>query len=101
MSHLFGRLYLDEDVNVLLAALLGSRGFDAITTQKVGNNGASDERQLELATRMGLALLTHNRSDFERLATRYLDEETHHAGIIIAVRRPPHDILRRLLILLN
>jgi hypothetical protein len=31
----------------------------------------------------------------------YLDEGKPHSGIIIAIRRPPHDILRRALNLLN
>jgi hypothetical protein len=30
MSGLFIRLYLDEDVNVLVADLLNARGFDAL-----------------------------------------------------------------------
>lgn len=101
MSRLFAGLYLDEDVSVLLAALLRPRGFEAVTTQEAGNIAASDERQLEYAAGRGLALFTHNRADFERLAAKYRDEGRNHSGIIIAVRRTPHDILRRLLKLLN
>jgi predicted nuclease of predicted toxin-antitoxin system len=101
MSRPLARLYLDEDVAVLLAALLRSRGFEAETTQEAGNTAATDERQLEYAAGKGLALLTHNRADFEQLATQYFQEGRHHAGIIIAARRMPHDILRRLLALLN
>ena len=101
MSQLFARLYLDEDVSVLLGALLRSRGFEAVTTQEAGNAAAPDERQLEYAVAQGLTLLTHNRADFERLATQYFHEGRRHGGIIIAVRRLPHDILRRLLTLLN
>ena len=33
MSNLFIRLYLDEDVNVLVADLLKARGFDAVTVR--------------------------------------------------------------------
>ena len=101
MSQLFAQLYLDEDVSVLLAALLRSRGFEAVTTWEAGNIGATDDRQLEFAAGRGLALLTHNRSDFERLASLYMSGGKHHSGILIAVRRQPHDILRRLLTLLN
>lgn len=101
MSQLFARLYLDEDVSVLLAALLRSRGFEAVTTHEAGNIATPDERQLEYTAGHGLALLTHNRADFERLATQYFNEGWHHSGIIIAVRRMPHDVLRRLLTLLN
>lgn len=101
MSGLFARLYLDEDVSVLLAALLRSRGFEAVTTHQAGNAGASDERQLDYGSARGMAVFTHNRADFERLATEYLDAGRHHRGIIISVQRLPHDILRRLLALLN
>lgn len=36
MSDVFIRLYLDEDVNVLIADLLKARGFDALTTRDAG-----------------------------------------------------------------
>ena len=101
MSQLFARIYLDEDVSVLLAVLLRSRGFEALTTHETGNAAASDEAQFEYAASRGLTLLTHNRADFERLAARYFDEGKQHAGIIIVVRRLPHDILHRVLNLLN
>jgi len=101
MSRLFAALYLDEDVSVLLAALLRSRGFEAVTTLEAGNTAASDERQFEYAAARDLTLLTHNRADFERLGMQYFDAGKHHSGIIIAVRRPPNDILHRLLTLLN
>jgi predicted nuclease of predicted toxin-antitoxin system len=101
MSQVFARLYLDEDVSVLLATLLRSRGFEAVTTQEAGNAAAPDERQLEYAAARGLALFTHNRADFERLATHYFQSGRRHSGIIIAVRRMPHDILRRLLTFLH
>ena len=34
MSQLFVRLYLDEDVDVLVAELIRARGFQALTTQE-------------------------------------------------------------------
>lgn len=101
MSRLFAALYLDEDVSVLPATLLRSRGFEAVTTLEAANTAASDERQLEYAVSRDLALLTHNRADFERLATQYFNAGKHHAGVIIAVRRSPNDILHRILTLLN
>jgi hypothetical protein len=36
MSRLFIELYLDEDVDVLVAGLIRARGFQTITTQEVG-----------------------------------------------------------------
>jgi predicted nuclease of predicted toxin-antitoxin system len=43
---LFIRLYLDEDVNVLVADLLRARGFDAITVRDAGQLRATDAEQL-------------------------------------------------------
>ena len=36
MSRLFIELYLDEDVDVLVAGLTRARGFQTITTQEAG-----------------------------------------------------------------
>lgn len=48
-----------------------------------------------------MALLTHNRADFENLAAEYFRLGNSHYGIIIAVRRKPHEIINRLLTILN
>jgi hypothetical protein len=47
------------------------------------------------------ALVTHNRADFEQLALDYFESGRKHFGIILAVRRPVHEITRRLLTILN
>jgi predicted nuclease of predicted toxin-antitoxin system len=101
MSSLFIPLYLDEDVSILVAKLLRARAFDATTAVDEGQLGRSDPEQLAYATGQERALLTHNRVDFESLAHQYVAAGQTHHGIIIAVRRPPHEITRRLLILLN
>jgi predicted nuclease of predicted toxin-antitoxin system len=101
VSGLFIHPYFDEDVDVLVATLVRSRGFDATTTRDAGRLGSDDEQQLAHAAANGWTLFTHNRVDFERLARRYLDSGKSHGGIIIAVRRPAAQIARRLLILLN
>jgi hypothetical protein len=101
LSRLFIELYTDEDVSVLLADLIRARGFSVATTQEAGNLGRSDEEQLAHAVGEQKAFLTHNRADFERLAREYFASGTPHYGIIIAVRRPPREIARRLLSLLN
>lgn len=98
---LFIELYLDEDVDVLLATLARARGFSVQTTVEVGRRGTTDEGQLAYAAEQRLTLLTHNRDDFERLAREWLAAGSHHAGILIAVRRPVHEIARRLLVILN
>ena len=54
MNGLFVRLYLDEDVSALLAKLIRSRAFEAITTQDAGRNGPTDAQQLAFASERGL-----------------------------------------------
>ena len=70
MPENFIRLYLDEDVSVLVGRMISARGYDVISTLDAGNLGSSDIRQIEYAAREGRVLLTHNRVDFENLALR-------------------------------
>jgi predicted nuclease of predicted toxin-antitoxin system len=101
LNQLFIDLYLDEDVNVLIADLVRARGFQVTTTQEAGQVGTTDENQLAFATSQGKAILTHNRVHFEALAQIYFEEKKAHCGIIIAVRRAPKELSRRVLILLD
>jgi predicted nuclease of predicted toxin-antitoxin system len=101
MSRLFIELYLDEDVDVLIAQLLRARGFAVVTTQEAGQLRNSDAEQLAYAVSQHNTLFTHNRVDFETLAQTYVAAGQPHDGIIIAVRRPPREIARRLLRILN
>ena len=78
-----------------------ARGFRAMTTQQAGHVGNTDEEQLAFATDQRKPILTDNRVDFEALARKYLEDEKTHSGIIIAVRRHPKELARRVLILLN
>ena len=96
---LFIELYIDEDVDVLVAELLRARGFDALTTRDAHHLHATDEEQLAFAAAEQRALLTHNRADFEALHQAYIDDGRHHTGIFIAVRHPAHEIVRRLLLI--
>jgi predicted nuclease of predicted toxin-antitoxin system len=98
---LFISLYLDEDVSALVAKLLQSRAYSVITTQESGRSGQGDEDQLLFATSRQLAILTHNRDDFARLGREYAIAGKTHCGIIIAVRRSPYEIARRLLALMD
>jgi hypothetical protein len=101
MSRLFVALYLDEDVDVLVGEMLRAYGFDVLTTLEADRLGATDEEQIAFSTGEGRALLTHNRQDFEALALDYFDAGRIHAGILLAVRRPPHELVRRLLVVLD
>ena len=59
------RVYLDEDVDVLLARLLSSRGFDCLTASELGHLGWTDQQHLEWAAAEERIMITHNRVDFE------------------------------------
>lgn len=67
MSSIFICLYLDEDVNVLVADLLQARGFDVITARDAGQLHATDAEQLAFVVNQARTLVTHNRTDFEEL----------------------------------
>ncbi len=101
MNHLFIALYLDENVDVLVADLVRARQFEVTTAVEVGQLGRSDPDQLAYAASHQMALVTHNRVDFERLAEEYFATGQTHSGIIIAVRRSPYELARRLLVILN
>ena len=101
MSAIFIHVYLDEDVDVLVASLLHSRGFEATTAKQAGQLGKTDVEQLEYAISQKAAILTHNRNDFAALAQEYFSREGKHYGIIIAVRHPYGKIVGRLVSILN
>lgn len=85
----------------MVADLLRARGFSVVTTLEEGQLGNTDLVQLSYAVSNQKVLLTHNRADFEALSRDYYDSGRTHFGIIIAVRRTPYEIVRRLLPILN
>jgi len=101
VNRFFIELYLDEDVDLLVADLLRARGFVATTTRDAGKLQSSDAEQMACAVGRQETLLTHNRADFEALARTYHATGQSHHGIIIATRHPPYEIVRRLLLILN
>jgi len=101
VAGLFIDLYLDEDVSVLVAALLRGRGFSAVTTHGEGRLGHTDADQLAYAASLGRTLLTHNRADFVALAEVYASVGRDHSGIVLARRYPPYELVRRLMRLLD
>ena len=101
MNRFFIELYLDEDVHVVIADLLRGRGFMATTAHEKELLRKSDEEQLAYAVSQRKTLLTHNRKDFEALAHEYASAGKTHYGIILAVRYPPYEIVRRLMRFLN
>ena len=101
MSQLFIELYFYEDVAVLVADLLRARGFSALTTREAAQLQQSDLDRLNFTINHQRAFITHNRADFEKLSNEFYEKGLEHFGIIIAVRHPPHEIVRRLLLILN
>jgi len=101
VSKLFIEIYLDENVHVLIAKIVQSHGFKAVTMQEVGHRGTSDPEQLKYANDQGYAILTHNRVDFEELAKDCFASGKNHSGIIIAADNSPQEIARRLIAILN
>jgi hypothetical protein len=90
------RVYLDEDVSVVVGAILKARGFDILTTRDAGQLGLSDAQQLAFAAGTGRVLVTHSRVDFERVHRERLETGRTHAGIAVARRRPPGDLAARM-----
>jgi hypothetical protein len=101
VTGLFARLYLDEDVSARAAEIIAARGFDVLSTVKAGRMGAPDRDQLDFAASQDRVLVTHNRRDFELLVQEYFAHGLRHAGLLMAVRRPPRDLAMRVLALLN
>jgi hypothetical protein len=89
-------LYCDEDVSVVLAAMLRACGFPVTTTRDGGYLGRTDEKQLHVASDANQILVTHNRAHFERLHCQWLEAGRRHAGMIIARRRQPSELTGRL-----
>lgn len=46
-------------------------------------------------------MLTHNRADFERLHKCYITTGKRHGGLIVAMRRNPYDLAKRVAVLLD
>jgi predicted nuclease of predicted toxin-antitoxin system len=70
------KFYLDESVNVAVAAGLKRRGVYVITARDSGVLGLTDIEQLTYATKNGFVIVTHD-DDFLSIASR-----KNHAGIV-------------------
>ena len=90
------RLYLDEDVNILLASLLRPRNITVTTTLERNMLGKSDREQLDFASANEAALVTHNRVDFENLFREHIEQGKRFSGIIILSRKNVYTLAQRL-----
>lgn len=77
------RLYLDESVPIVLAAVLRQHGVDCLTARDAGNLGIDDESQLSFAAQQGRAILTHDTRDFLYLAATWAAAGRSHDGILL------------------
>jgi len=77
-------LYLDDclDSDRLLVTLV-SAGHRTVSPRAVGTSGARDYQHLEYASAHGLALLTRNAEDFEKLHDDWQAQGRAHAGILL------------------
>ncbi len=96
MNKLFIELYLDENVSILVAKILRSRGFRIQTTDEAGRKGSDDASQLNYAVENGMAIVTINRGDFELLAKEYFYGGKGHCGIFLINDNPPNIIAQKL-----
>ena len=92
-----GSLFLDEDVRVLLAEVLRSRGYHATHVLEVKRTGKSDAEQLAYAAKNGMAVLTHNIRDYVVLHKAYQAAGKNHSGIIVSEQLPLNYLLKRTL----
>jgi predicted nuclease of predicted toxin-antitoxin system len=90
-------LYLDEDVRVLLAEVLRSRGYNATHVLEEGRTGKSDAEQLAYAVKHEMSVLTHNIRDYIVLHKSYQAVGKNHFGIIVSGQISFNDLLRRTL----
>jgi predicted nuclease of predicted toxin-antitoxin system len=98
---IFASLYTDEDISVLVATLLRSRGLDVTTVPERATLGKTDSEQLEFATSLGRCIVTHNRVDFERLHLQFMEEGKKHCGIIVVPQKNAYEVAQRVSILVN
>jgi hypothetical protein len=81
-------LYLDECVNRHLADRLNGRDIDTTTAFHEGALGLDDPAQLQLSTRLGRVIVSHNQRHFLTPHVRYLTEGRTHAGIMVLANGP-------------
>ncbi|MGC2236932.1 MAG: DUF5615 family PIN-like protein [Pyrinomonadaceae bacterium] len=97
---MFVKIYLDENISLLVPKIIRARGYEVLTAQEANNKGLCDDKQLEFASGQKSAILTHDCVDFENLAKEYFSANKTHFGIIIVFPHP-QEIAHRLNVILN
>jgi predicted nuclease of predicted toxin-antitoxin system len=83
------RFYIDEDLSDEIAAIARPLGVDAISSHECGNDGKTDDVQLEFAIAQQRCILTNNRDHFLALSLQYAEEGRLHTGILLLSRSLP------------
>lgn len=96
MNRLFIHLFLDENVDILVAKILRAKGYKVVTTDEVNRKGKTDPEQLKFAVENELAIATMNRDDFASLANEYFYSGRRHFGIFVIGDNSPQAIAQRL-----
>jgi hypothetical protein len=87
-------LYFDENMSLLLEALLRERGHMVFSTFSEGRLGSPDPHQLLFAAERDWILITHNRRDYRLLHDAWhlwshaWDVNRRHSGILILDQVP-------------
>lgn len=89
------RLYLDENVPVVLGRMLAEEGMDCTTARDAGNLSLSDDGHLAFATAAQRIVVTFDCKDFQALAARWQQTGRSHAGIILTKPHPLQELHRR------
>ncbi len=89
-------LYLDEDVDVLLALLLAHRGILATTALENKMLRKDDDEHFELAIQLDAIMVTHNRGDYESLFASFTEQGKAFPGLIILKQINVYDLAQRL-----
>lgn len=95
------KLYLDEDVDPLLARVLRERGRDVLTVQEADKRTLNDHKQLEFAISHGRTFFTHNIKHFVRISQEYSKSGKNHCGVIVSDHLPFKELLKRTLRMLE
>ena len=89
------RLYLDENVPVVLRRMLAEEGMDCTTARDAGNLSFSDEDHLAFATAGQRIMVTFDCKDFQALAKGWAQADRAHAGIILTKPHSLQELHRR------
>jgi hypothetical protein len=100
-SSLYIHMYFDEDVSAGIVENLRTRGFDVLSALDADTLGKSDDDQMLYAVSLHRAVVTHNRVDFEKQHTKFLESGMKHYGVIIVRRRKDAEVVSKLLALLD